>query len=150
MFQAIQASLLPRLARLAAQQSFDEFRRGLRLLVVVVAGVGIIGTIGAGALGPWVLDLVYGAELSGRTLAMLALSSALYMMAIAVSQAVLALEDHAYVALGWVIAVFAFITGTWLSSTELFRRIEIGLVCSSLAAVIVFTLRLRQRLSRLA
>ena len=150
MFQAIQASLLPRLARLAAQQSFDEFRRGLRLLVVVVAGVGIIGTIGAGALGPWVLDLVYGAELSGRTLVMLALSSALYMMAIAVSQAVLALEDHAYVALGWMIAVLAFITGTWFSSIELFRRIEIGLVCSSLAAVIVFTLRLRQRLSRLA
>ncbi|MGA1038405.1 MAG: hypothetical protein ACO3VQ_11410, partial [Ilumatobacteraceae bacterium] len=68
----------------------------------------------------------------------------------AVSQAVLALEDHAYVALGWVIAVLAFITGTWLGSTELFRRIEIGLVLSSLAAVIVFALRLRQRLSRLA
>ena len=150
MFQAIQASLLPRLARLAAQQSFHEFRRGLRLLVVVVAGMGIIGTIVAGALGPWVLDLVYGAELSGRTLAMLALSSALYMMAIAVSQAVLALEDHQYVALGWVIAVLAFITGTWFSSTELFRRIEIGLVFSSLAAVIAFALRLRQRLSRLA
>jgi len=46
--------------------------------------------------------------------------------------------------------VLAFITGTWLGSTELFRRIEIGLVLSSLAAVIVFTLRLRQRLSHLA
>ena len=150
MFQAIQASLLPRLARLAAQQSFDEFRRGLRLLIAVVAGVGVIGTIVAGALGPWVLELVYRAELSGRTLAMLALSSALYMMAIAISQAVLALEDHAYVALGWVIAILAFIVGTWFSSTELFRRIEFGLVFSSFAATVVFALRLRQRLSRLA
>lgn len=150
MFQAIQASLLPRLARLAAQRSFDEFRRGLRLLIAVVAGVGVIGTIVAGALGPWVLDLVYRAELSGRTLAMLALSSALYMMAIAISQAVLALEDHAYVALGWVIAILAFIAGTWFSSTELFRRIEFGLVFSSFAATVVFALRLRQRLSRLA
>jgi len=149
MFQAIQASLLPRLARLAAQESFEEFRRGLRLLIIVVAGIGTIGTIAGGLLGPWTLKLVYGADLSGRTLAMLALSSALYMMALAVSQAVLALEDHAYVALGWGIAAVTFIAGTWLSSEELFQRIEIGLVASSGAAVGAFSLRLRYRLQRL-
>lgn len=149
MFQAIQASLLPRLARLAAQESFEEFRRGLRLLIIVVAGIGTIGTIAGGLLGPWTLKLVYGADLSGRTLAMLALSSALYMMALAVSQAVLALEDHAYVALGWGIAAVTFIAGTWLSSEELFQRIEIGLVASSAAAVGAFSLRLRYRLQRL-
>ena len=149
MFQAIQASLLPRLARLAAQESFVEFRRGLRLLIIVVAGIGVIGTISGGLVGPWTLQLVYEAELSGRTLAMLALSSALYMMAIAVSQAVLALEDHAYVALGWGIAVLTFFAGTWLSSDELFQRIEIGLVASSAAAVGAFSIRLRARLRRL-
>ncbi len=149
MFQAIQASLLPRLARLAAQESFDEFRRGLRLLIIVVAIIGVIGTIGGGLVGPWTLELVYKAELSGRTLAMLALSSALYMMAIAVSQAVLALEDHAYVALGWVTAVVTFIAGTWVSSDDLFQRIEIGLVASSAAAVLSFGLRLSFRLRRL-
>ncbi len=149
MFQAIQASLLPRLARLAAQHSFGEFRRGLRLLIIVVAGIGVIGTIGGGLLGPWALKLVYGANLSGRTLALLALSSALYMMAIAISQAVLALEDHAFVALGWGIAVATFIIGTWLSSDDLFQRIEIGLVASSAAAVLAFGLQLRRRLSRL-
>ena len=149
MFQAIQASLLPRLARLAAQRSFDEFRRGLRLLVIVVAGIGVAGTIFGGLLGPWTLKLVYDADLGGRTLAMLALSSALYMMALAVSQAVLALEDHAYVALGWVISVITFVIGTWLSSDDVFQRIEIGLVASSAAAVIAFALRLRRRLSTL-
>jgi len=149
MFQAIQASLLPRLARLAAQRSFDEFRRGLRLLVIVVAGIGVAGTVFGGLLGPWTLRLVYDADLGGRTLAMLALSSALYMMALAVSQAVLALEDHAYVALGWVISVITFVVGTWLSSDDVFQRIEIGLVASSAAAVIAFGLRLRRRLSTL-
>ena len=149
MFQAIQASLLPRLARLAAQRSFDEFRRGLRLLVIVVAGIGVAGTIFGALLGPWTLRLVYDADLSGRTLAMLALSSALYMMALAVSQAVLALEDHAYVALGWVISIIMFVIGTWLSSDDVFQRIEIGLVASSAAAVIAFGLRLRRRLSTL-
>ena len=149
MFQAIQASLLPRLARLAAQRSFDEFRRGLRLLVIVVAGIGVAGTIFGALLGPWTLRLVYDADLGGRTLAMLALSSALYMMALAVSQAVLALEDHAYVALGWVISIIMFVIGTWLSSDDVFQRIEIGLVASSAAAVIAFGLRLRRRLSAL-
>ncbi len=149
MFQAIQASLLPRLARLAAQRSFDEFRRGLRLLVIVVAGIGVAGTIFGALLGPWTLRLVYDADLGGRTLTMLALSSALYMMALAVSQAVLALEDHAYVALGWVISLITFVIGTWLSSDDVFQRIEIGLVASSAAAVIAFGLRLRRRLSTL-
>ena len=149
MFQAIQASLLPRLARLAAQRSFDEFRRGLRLLVIVVAAIGVAGTIFGALLGPWTLRLVYDADLGGRTLAMLALSSALYMMALAVSQAVLALEDHAYMALGWVISLITFVTGTWLSSDDVFQRIEIGLVASSAAAVIAFGLRLRWRLSTL-
>ena len=149
MFQAIQASLLPRLARLAAQRSFDEFRRGLRLLVIVVAGIGVAGTIFGALLGPWTLRLVYDADLGGRTLAVLALSSALYMMALAVSQAVLALEDHAYVALGWVISIIMFVIGTWLSSDDVFQRIEIGLVASSAAAVITFGLRLRRRLSTL-
>lgn len=149
MFQAIQASLLPRLARLAAQRSFDEFRRGLRLLVIVVAGIGVAGTIFGALLGPWTLRLVYDADLGGRTLAMLALSSALYMMALAVSQAVLALEDHAYVALGWVISITMFVIGTWLTSDDVFQRIEIGLVASSAAAVIAFGLRLRRRLSTL-
>lgn len=149
MFQAIQASLLPRLARLAAQRSFNEFRRGLRLLVIVVAAIGVAGTIFGALLGPWTLRLVYDADLGGRTLAMLALSSALYMMALAVSQAVLALEDHAYVALGWVISLITFVIGTWLSSDDVFQRIEIGLVASSAAAVIAFGLRLRRRLSTL-
>ena len=149
MFQAIQASLLPRLARLAAQRSFDEFRRGLRLLVIVVAGIGVAGTIFGALLGPWTLRLVYDADLGGRTLAMLALSSALYMMALAVSQAVLALEDHAYVALGWVISLITFVVGTWLSSDDVFQRVEIGLVASSASAVIAFGLRLRRRLSTL-
>ena len=149
MFQAIQASLLPRLARLAAQRSFDEFRRGLRLLVIVVAAIGVAGTIFGALLGPWTLRLVYDADLSGRTLAMLALSSALYMMALAVSQAVLALEDHAYVALGWVISLITFVIGTWLLSDDVFQRIEIGLVASSAAAVIAFGLRLQRRLSTL-
>ena len=147
MFQAIQASLLPRLARLAARRDYADFRKGLRLLISVVAVIGAIGTTAAWFLGPWILDLVYGADLSGRTIAMLALSSAIYMLALAVSQAVLALENHAQVAVGWIGGIVAFLAGTWLGGDQLFRRIEIGLVASSVVSLIWFSIALRRRLA---
>jgi O-antigen/teichoic acid export membrane protein len=147
MFQAIQASLLPRLARLAARRDYDDFRKGLKLLITVVAAIGAIGTTAAWFLGPWILDLVYGADLSGRTIAMLALSSAIYMLALAMSQAVLALEDHAQVAIGWISGIIAFVVGTWLAGDQLFRRIEIGLVASSIIALAWFSIALKRRLA---
>jgi O-antigen/teichoic acid export membrane protein len=146
LFQAVQAALLPRLSRQAARGEFDEFRSGLRRLMVVVLAVGLIGTIGAFVLGPWALRLVYDVDLSGRTLAMLSLSSAVYMLALATAQAVIALQGHALVALGWVVGVVTFLLGTWLSADEVFRRIEIGLVLSSIAALAAFALGLRHRL----
>jgi len=146
LFQAVQAALLPRLSRLAARGEFDEFRSGFSTLMKLVTVVGVVGTIGAYVLGPFVIELVYDTELGRPTLAMLALSSAIYMAALATAQAVIALQGHALVALGWGVGVVTFVLGTWLSSDLLFRRIEIGLVLSSSAALTCFALSLRQRL----
>jgi O-antigen/teichoic acid export membrane protein len=146
MFQAVQAALLPRLSRLAARGELREFRAGLRRLLTLVLIVGIVGTIGAFVLGPFVIEIVYDAELSGRTLAMLALGSACYMVALALAQAVIALKGHALVAVGWATGVVAFLLATWLSSDDLFRRVEIGLLVSSVAAMTAFALALRHRL----
>ena len=146
LFQAVQAALLPGLSRLAARGELEEFRSGLARLMAVVVGVGVIGTGGAFLIGPFAIDLVYQAELSGRTLAVLALASGLYMMALALAQAVIALKGHALVALGWAIGVLVFVVTTAVSSPELFRRIELGLLASSAAAVVAFALALRARL----
>ena len=147
MFQAVQAALLPRLSRLAARGELTEFRAGLKRLLVIVLVVGFVGTAGALVLGPFVIDVVYGADLSGRTLAMLALGSACYMVALSLAQAVIALRGHAYVAIGWIIGVIAFLLGTWLFSDDLFRRVEFGLLLSSAAAMVTFAIVLRQRLA---
>lgn len=147
LFQAVQAALLPRLSRLAARGELDEFRDGLRKLLYLVIAVGVIGTSGAFIIGPFVIRTVYDTELSGRTLAMLALSSAIYMAGLATAQAVIALRGHALVALGWGVGVVGFVLGTWLSSDLLFRRIEIGLVISSAAALVVFAASLRHQLA---
>jgi O-antigen/teichoic acid export membrane protein len=147
MFQAVQAALLPRLSRLAAKGELTEFRAGLKRLLSLVIAVGVIGTVGAFVLGPWAIDVVYDAELSGRTLSMLAAGSACYMLALALAQAVIALKGHAYVALGWAIGIVALVLGTWLSSDELFRRVEMGLLISSIAAMVAFALALHHKLA---
>ena len=146
LFQAVQASLLPKLSGLAARNELEEFRSGLRKLMLLVLAVGVVGTAGAFVLGPFALEVVYDAELSGGSLAMLALSSATYMGALATAQAVIALRGHAYVALGWGLGVVFFLLGTAYSSDHLFRRIEIGLLASSIASLGCFALALRHKL----
>ncbi len=147
LFQAVQAALLPRLSRLAARNEIAEFRSGFAKLMKLVLLVGVVGTAGAFVLGPFVIERFYDATLSRQTMAMLALGSAGYMVALAIAQAVIALRGHALVALGWGIGVVTFVLVTWLSSDELFTRVELGLVSSSFAALVVFALALRSRLN---
>lgn len=146
LFQAVQAALLPGLSRLAARGELVEFRAGMTRLAYVVVSVGIIGTLGAFLLGPFAIELVYDAELGGRTLAALALASGVYMMALALGQAVIALHGHALVALGWGVGVLTFVLAVVYSSDDLFRRIEIGLFLSSLTSMIAFAVALKFKL----
>jgi O-antigen/teichoic acid export membrane protein len=147
MFQAVQAALLPRLSRLAASGNFTEFRNGLRRLLVLVIGVGVVGSLGALAIGPFVLERVYDAELDGVTLAILAAGSGCYMVSLALAQAVIALKGHSLVGVGWVVGAIALALGTWLSSDDVFRRVEIGVLCSSIAAMTFFAIALRFKLA---
>jgi O-antigen/teichoic acid export membrane protein len=151
LFQAVQAALLPRLARLAAEGEMGEFRHGFKRLMMIVTVVGLIGVVGAYFFGPFVVAKVFEADdLTSRTMGMLALGSAAYMVAIATAQAVIALKGHALVAMGWVAGMIAFVLVTWLtgnSTTEVFRRVELGLVAGPAAAMVVFALALRSKLN---
>jgi O-antigen/teichoic acid export membrane protein len=147
LFQAVQAALLPRLARLAAQGDLDEFRFGFRRLMQVVIAVGVIGTLGSFAAGPALLRIVYDDALDRGSLTMLALGSALYMVALATAQAVIALNGHALVGLGWLLGMVTFVGCTWLASDDLYTRVEIGLVASSVTALLIFAYSLRELLN---
>jgi O-antigen/teichoic acid export membrane protein len=146
LFQAVQAALLPRLSRLAARNEIAEFRSGFARLMKLVVVVGVAGTVGAYVLGPLIIERFYDARLSHLTMGMLALGSALYMGALAIAQAVIALRGHALVALGWGIGFVTFVVVTWLSSDNLYLRVELGLVTSSLAALLAFAVALRAKL----
>ena len=144
LFQAVQAALLPRLAKLAAQRNLSEFSRGFRQLMILVCGVGVVGTIGAFLVGPQVLDLVYQGGIDRRTMTLLTLASAMYMVGLATAQAVISLRGHAIVALGWFVSFSGFALIAWLSSNDLYLRVELALVGSSLIAIVIFGLTLRK------
>jgi len=89
------------------------------------------------------LDLVYGGGIDRRTLTLLALASAIYMMALAIAQAVIALRGHRLVALGWLLSFLSYVLCAWKVSQDLFLRVEVALVVSSTVALVSFALSLR-------
>ena len=115
--------------------------------MLVVMLVGVLGVVGSGLLGPPIVDIVYGAELSRPTMIALAVGSSCYMVAQATSQAVIALRGHALVALGWTGGMVAFIVTTAYASDDLFRRVEYGLVAGSAVAMVAFALAYRAKLA---
>ena len=147
LFQAVQAALLPRLARLAAKGDLAEFREGFSLLLKVVTAVAVLGTVGSFVLGPPILTMVYEGGLDRRTLTLLALASGLYMLALAVSQGVIALQGHKFVAVGWLSAMMGFLFVTTFASDDLFLRVELGLVAGSTVALAVFSYAFRARMN---
>lgn len=146
MFQAVQAALLPKLAGLASAGKHDDFRTGLRRLVVVVAAIGAAGTVGAFALGPWVLSTVFGPEFDlGRSdLGYLAAGSAAFMLAVALGQSLIALNQHAQAVVGWLAGITAFVIVVALGSDLLLRAEQGYLAGASVAAVVMSVLTIAQ------
>ena len=145
LFQAVQAALLPKLARLAAAGELTEFRVGFRKLLVVVIGTAAIGTAAAFVLGPWAVSL-FDATLSRSTITLLALGSGLYMIATAIAQAVIALRGHHQVAFGWISALTTFLVVTALAGDDLLLRVNLGLVSGATVALVWFSFALRARI----
>jgi O-antigen/teichoic acid export membrane protein len=62
LFQAIQTSILPHLTRLRASGETDPFRRSVNLTLTAIAGFAGCVALVMLALGPWLMDLVFGGD----------------------------------------------------------------------------------------
>jgi O-antigen/teichoic acid export membrane protein len=149
LFQAVLASLLPRLSRLLGQGDRHAFVHTLRQLVGAIAVVGAVATVGAVVLGPWVVELLFGSTtvLGPLDLGLLSGAFVLVMVAISLDQALIAMGGHRDMALGWVLALAVFAAVTALG-TDLFLRVELGLLASAVVACTWMALRLRSRAGR--
>lgn len=132
LFQAVQASLLPRLSHLAGGRKWGEFRVALLRLVAVVGAIGVIATVAAWTIGPWALTTFFGSEyeLGHRDLGLLALGSSLFMVAVALGQSLIALSSQVHLALAWAVGLVVFVVVTALGS-DLFLRVEVGMVAGT-------------------
>jgi O-antigen/teichoic acid export membrane protein len=151
LFQAVQASLLPELSNLRGGGRLDEFRTGLRKLLLAVAAIGTASTVVAALLGPFAVRILFGDEfrLSHRDMALLAAGSAVYMAALALAQALIALSRHDRAALGWACGVVAFVIGV-AAGSELLLRVEVGYLAGSCVAAVAMALFLARTMSRVS
>jgi O-antigen/teichoic acid export membrane protein len=134
LFQAVQAALLPNLAALAGAGKHGEFRSGLRRLLVIVAGVGILGVLASATIGPTVgRKLFDNWTLSGFDLGLLAAGSGGFILALTLNQGLIALASYARAAIAWGVGIAVFVLTVALGP-ELFRRCELAYLFGSLAA----------------
>jgi len=133
LFQAVQAALLPKLAGLIGSGRHDDFRSGLRKLLVIVIGIGIIGVIGGYILGPTAGEILFGNKftLGARDLALLAAGSGLFILALTLAQALIAVMGHARATYAWVAGNVAFWLIAVFAARDLFLRVELGFVAGS-------------------
>jgi len=146
LFQAVQAALLPRLSALAGSRQFEEFRAGLKRLLVVTAVLGVGAAAGSWLLGPFVVQKMFGDDVDHRTLGLLGIGCGAYMVALALAQAVIALGGHRFVAAAWAVGVAGFVVVTAVGGHDLFFRVELGLAAGSIVSVGAMGVALRSRL----
>ncbi|MFN8027007.1 MAG: hypothetical protein U0W40_11830 [Acidimicrobiia bacterium] len=150
LFQAVQAALLPGLAKQVSAGHNEEFRHGMRQLMFVVCGIGALGVVGGATIGPSLGHLLFGSkfELDNVDLTLLALGSALFILALTISQGLIALSELGKVALCWVAGVASFVVVTAFSTHDLFRRVEYGSIAGAGTAALLMFLFYEVRVRR--
>jgi O-antigen/teichoic acid export membrane protein len=149
LFQAVQAALLPKLARLAGAGEYDDFRNGLRKLVLLVVGVGTVGVVGAYVLGPWAVQLFFGKSINGGELALLAAGSGAFILALTLAQALIALMGHAKATVSWLVGIVAgalALVAMSIADVDLFLRVELSFLFACLACAAVMAVLLRRQI----
>jgi O-antigen/teichoic acid export membrane protein len=109
----------------------------------------VLATVTAFAIGPFVVTTLFGKgfELSHKDLGYLAAGSAIYMLALALAQALIALANYSRVVLGWAAGLVAFVAVTAIGK-DLLPRVEHGFLAGSIAAAVVMALSVHGLLSK--
>jgi O-antigen/teichoic acid export membrane protein len=146
LFQAVQGTLLPKLAGLAGAGRHEDFKAGLKRLMWIVVGVAVLGSLLAFTLGPIVGNILFHPfDISNANLGLLATGSGAFIVALTVAQALIALEGHARQTLGWLIGIIVFL-GVISVISDLFLRVELAFLLGSIAAAAVMAVFLSRDL----
>ncbi len=146
-FQAIQASLLPQLSRLAGADRYRELLRVLRRLLVAVGSLGVVVVVVAAVAGPWAVEFAFGSEyaVTKRDMVLLAASSVGLMVVLSLAQGLIACRSRGPMALAWVAGLAVFPVVVALGS-DLFLRVEIALIATVAVTAVVMAALLAKRI----
>jgi O-antigen/teichoic acid export membrane protein len=152
LFQAVQAALLPKLAGLASEGKHDDFRVGMKRLIVIVVGLCFAGVIGATLVGPTLGDKLFPSKwtLGYRDMFLLTLGATMFIIALTLAQGLIALKSYKQNAIAWILGIVSFMIPVALITGEsnLLLRNELGFVAGGFVAAffmaIFLTLRMRR------
>ena len=146
-FQAIQASLMPKLSADAAAGRLDDFRALLRRVLLLVALAVLVSVAGMALLGPPILQILFHTSrpLARGDLALLALGSEGMMAAFALAYACIALRRYRGATAGWVAGTVALVLALVVLPGSLIR-VEIAFCVGVAVACAVMGVGLRMRL----
>tara|TARA_B100000029_G_scaffold490857_1_gene550365 strand:- start:30946 stop:32268 length:1323 start_codon:yes stop_codon:yes gene_type:complete len=145
-FQAVQAALLPRLSGLVGQEKFSELWKELKRLLTLVIGLGAAAVLFMTLLGPHIVVLAFGEEfrVTSGDMALLSCSSAGLMIALSLTQALIACKAQGRMASAWVIGVGVFPAALQIAPNDLFLRVEIALIVTVFTtSLLMFALLMR-------
>jgi O-antigen/teichoic acid export membrane protein len=142
-FQAVQSALLPRLSALAAGGRHREFRSLLFRLLALVGAVGALAIAVLTVLGPTITRLFFGHgfELSSLDFALLSASCIGFIVTQVFGYGLISIAGYRRVAVGWFVGGVVFI-GVAAAGSQLFLRVELGLLCGALASSAVMAVLL--------
>ncbi len=146
-FQAVKASLLPNLTARATEGDLDGFREIQLRLVAAVSVVAVGSTVVISFIGPWLIDLLFADELSGRDMALLSASGGGLMLMLSLSLGLVALHHTRLAIVGFVTAVAVFPVAIQFSD-EPFLQVEIALLAATLSGSLVNGILLRFEFAR--
>jgi O-antigen/teichoic acid export membrane protein len=134
-FQAVQTSLLPHLAGLAAGGAAAGFRRSVRLTMATSLAFGLVTAAMMLLVGPDLLGFVFGSEyVYGRGgLAAAAVGMGLYLAAVTLNQAALAAGRARAAAVRWAVAAAIFVGCLFLpGSDDVVAQVEVAFAIGAL------------------
>lgn len=112
LFAPVQAVLLPALTRAATRGELDRVRATLRRILLAVAAIGIPGVVASFVVGPWAVQVLFGAQvrLPGAVVGLLGVSTVGLMIGQVLQPGLVALGRHQVVTIAWLAGAVVLVT----------------------------------------
>ncbi|MFE7098466.1 polysaccharide biosynthesis protein [Streptomyces erythrochromogenes] len=144
-FGSLQASLLSGLTAAFTAGDRAAFWAMLRRIALVVGALGLLGGVPATALGPWLIEVLFGIEdpvLGHFDFFLLSAGTVAYMFAMVLGQALMVFKRHNLQLLCWALGT-AVLVGITLIPGEVAVRVIVAYALGSTATVLAMLAALR-------